>query len=143
MPDPTIPEPYPAGREGFIGHLGALLAAILSYLRARLLLAGLESKEAALHYAMLIAWVAGALGLLLFGYIFFVIGLAFGIAWLFRDPAKWFCVLLAFGIFHFMGAIFCILMARAKIFLPMFQETLSELKKDQLWLSQKVNEKPN
>jgi len=144
MADPIAPERYPEGNAGFIGHFSALLAAILSYFHARMQLAGMESKEAALHYMMLIVWAGAALVLLFFGYIFFVIGLVFAIAWLFRDPSKWVWVLLAFGIGHFIVAIFCVLVARAKIFVPMFRDTLSELKKDQLWLTRQTqNVKPS
>ncbi len=144
MVDPKTPEAHPADGAGFFAHGGAALAAVLSYLQARFQLAALESKEAGVHYAMLLVWAGAALVLLFFGYIFFVIALVFAVAWLLRDPSKWVWVLLAFAMGHFIVAIFCVLMARAKIFVPVFKETFSELKKDQLWLtSQKANVKPN
>ena len=142
MADSKVPESRPAGSAGVIGHFGALLAALVSYFQARLQLAGMESKEAALHYILLLVWAGAALVLCFFGYIFFCIGCVFAVACLFQDPSKWIWVLLGFGALHFAVAIFCILIARSKIFLPMFRDTINELKKDQLWLS-RLNEKPN
>ncbi len=142
MVEPTVPEPLQGERPGFLAHFAQLLAAVVGYLQARLTLAGMESKEAAIHYAMLVAWVVCGIVLCAFGYVFFVIGLVFAIAWFFEDPSKWIWVMLGVGVLHFAVAIFCVLMARSKIFVPMFRDTLSELKKDQLWLS-RLNEKPN
>jgi uncharacterized membrane protein YqjE len=115
---------------------------VAAYFQARLTLAGMESKEAAIHYAMLLAFAVGALVLCAFGYVFFVIGLVFAIAWFFEDPSKWIWVMLGVGVLHFAVAIVCVLIARAKIFVPMFRDTISELRKDQLWLS-RLNEKRN
>jgi len=144
MADSKVPETNPAGSAGVIGHLSALVAALLLYLQARLLLLGLESKEAALHYALLVVWAGAALVLCFFGYIFLCIGCAFAIAYFFSNPSAWIWVMLGFGAVHLAIAILCVLIARGKIFAPMFRETISELKKDQLWLSrEKLNEKPN
>lgn len=150
MENPRVPGAAPGGpREhgaraggGVIEHFSGLLAAFLAYLQARLLLAGIESKEAAIHYAMLLVWTGGALVLCFLGYIFVCIGLVFAVAYFFQDPSKWIWVMLGFGAVHFAVAIFCVLIARSKIFAPMFRETISELKKDQLWLN-RLSEKPN
>jgi len=142
MAESKVPEAHPAESAGLIGHLSGVLASIASYLQARLQLAGMESKEAAVHYAMLLVWAFGALILCAFGYIFFVIGLVFAIGYFFQDPSKWIWIMLGVAVLHFAVAVFCVLVARSKIFVPMFRDTLNELKKDQLWLN-RLNEKPN
>ena len=143
MSDPKVHETRPAAG-GTLEHLGELFAALLGYVQARLQLAGIESKEAAIHYGILLALVAGAVFLAFFAYIFLCIGVVFAIAYFFREPSVWIWIMLGLGAAHLGVAIVFVLIARAKVFVPMFQETLGELRKDQIWLSrQKADKKRN
>ena len=129
----TTPDERPAGEAGFIYQLRILASSALAYLRARLQLAGLESKEAAAHYLILLIWlVAGILGFI-FGYIFFCIASVFLISHLLR--VNWMWILLAAGIAHFVAAGIAIAIAGSKFSRPMFAATITEFKKDQSWLN--------
>lgn len=121
-------------RHGFLTRLATLLGANLAYLRARLRLAGVEAKEAGVHYALIVALAIAALVAVIFGYLFFVIAVAFLLAWAFGGGNAWIWVTLAAAIAHFGAAIALLLLARAKLMQPMFEATLSEFKKDQQWL---------
>lgn len=117
-----------------IDHLRALAASLAGYLGARLQLAGLESKEAALHYLKILAWLGVAIFGLVFGYVFFVIACVFLIS--FYCGLSWMWVLFAAGIVHFVVTGIGVLVARAKFTQPMFAATIAEFKKDQTWLTQ-------
>ena len=140
MAAPTMDDVPKAEAAGLFGHLSALLAAKLAYLKARLELAGLEGKEAAIHLAIILGLVIGGLVVVVFGYLFLVIALVFLIARAFGDGA-WPWVLLAAALFHFILAGLLLLIARLRLGVPLFPLTLEELKKDQEWL--KTNAKPN
>jgi uncharacterized membrane protein YqjE len=127
--------------DGLFGHLSALLAANLGYLKARLELAGLEGKEAAIHLAVILGLAIGALVLVVFGYFFLVISLAFLIARAFGDGSAWPWVLGAAALVHLLIAGVLLLIARLRLGTPLFPLTLEELQKDQEWL--KTNAKPN
>jgi uncharacterized membrane protein YqjE len=124
MPEPTTDD------AGFFGHFSALLGAKLAYLRARLELAGLEGKEAAVHAAVILGLAVGALIILVF---LLALALGGGNAWIF--------VLLGAAFLHIAGAALLLLIAKSKLGTPLFSLTLDELKKDQEWL--KTNAKPN
>ncbi len=130
MPDPALPEPA----AGVFGHLSALLAAKLAYLRARLELAGLEGKEAAVHLAVILGLAAGGALALVFGYFFLIIGLVFLIAWACGGGDAWIWVTIGAAALHFIGAAVLLLLAKARLRTPMFSATLDELKQDQEWL---------
>jgi uncharacterized membrane protein YqjE len=135
MPEPTTDD------AGFFGHFSALLGAKLAYLRARLELAGLEGKEAAVHAAVILGLAVGALIVLIFGYFFLIIGLVFLLALALGGGNAWIFVLLGAALLHIAGAALLILIAKWKLGTPLFSLTLDELKKDQEWL--KTNAKPN
>src|SRR5258707_5971808 len=101
MPAATTDEVPQAKAAGLFGHLSALLAAKLAYLKARLELAGIEGKEAATHLAIILGLAIGALVAVVFGYFFLVIALAFLIARAFGDGSAWPWVLCAAALFHF------------------------------------------
>jgi uncharacterized membrane protein YqjE len=128
----------PPPNPGLFGHASAWLAALLGYLRARLELAGLESREAAIHGAVLLGLVVGALVLLVFGYFFFCFALVFLIAWLCDDDSAWIWVTFGMALLHFGGAVALGLWAKAKLKKPIFPATLDELRKDQQWLTSKT-----
>jgi uncharacterized membrane protein YqjE len=114
-------------------HLSALIAAKLAYLQARLELAGIESREAAIHLAIILGLVIGGLILLVFGYFFFVLAVVFLIALAFGS-GSWIYVLLGAALLHILGAVVLVLFARVKLGVPLFPLTLQELRKDQEWL---------
>lgn len=123
------------------GHLSGLLAAKLSYLRARLALAGIEGKEAAVHAAILLGLAIGGLIALVFGYILLVLALVFVVALAFGGGNAWIWVLLGAALLHFIGAAALVFIAKARLSAPLFPLTLEELQKDQEWL--KTATKPN
>lgn len=125
--------------DGFFTHLTALLGAKLTYMRARMLLAGLEGREAAVHYAITLALAIGALVVAIFGYLFFVIAIVFLIAWACGGGDVWIWVTLGAALVHFMGAALLVFLAKRKLSRPMFAVTLDEFKKDQLWLKTPAN----
>lgn len=137
MPDPAPPE----AAAGIFAHLSALLSAKLAYLRARLELAGLEGKEAAVHYALILGLALGGALALVFGYLFLVIGGVFLIAWACGGGNAWIWVTLGAAALHFVGAVVLLLIAKSRLATPMFSATLGEFKQDQEWL--KTNTKPN
>ena len=141
MPDPVTEDARAAQAAGIFGHLSALLAAKLAYLRARLELAGLEGREAAVHYGVILALAIGGLIALIFGYLFFVIALVFLVAHLIGGEMAWIWVMLGAAALHFLGAAVLLLVAKSRLGVPMFSASLDELKQDQEWL--KTNANPN
>lgn len=138
----TPPEnPLPAHNVGIFGHFSGLIAAKLGYLRARLKLAGIEGKEAAIHGGIIVGLAVGALVALIFGYFLLVIGLVFLIALAFGGGNAWIWVLLSAALLHVIGAVILLLIAKARLGVPLFPLTLDEFKKDQEWL--KTTIKPN
>ena len=140
MPDP-LDDARAAQAAGIFGHLTALLAAKLAYVQARLELAGLEGREAAAHYGVILGLAVGGLIALVFGYLFAVIALVFLVAHLIGGEMAWIWVLLGAAALHFLGAAGLVLVARSRLGTPMFSASLDELKQDQEWL--KTNAKPN
>ena len=140
MPD-ALDEARAAQAAGIFGHLTALLAAKLAYVRARLELAGLEGKEAAVHCGVILGLAVGGLIALIFGYLFGVIALVFLTAHFIGGETAWIWVLLGAAALHFLGAAVLLLVAKSRLGVPMFAASLEELKHDQEWL--KTNAKPN
>ena len=111
-------------------------SALAAYLSARLRLAGLEVKEAAIHYAIITALFIVALVVVVFGYFFlwmtiiFAITLAFGGA-----PWTGVCVTLGVALLHFGLAVGLAFLAKSKLAEPVFTSTLEEFNKDQQWLA--------
>lgn len=115
--------------------MSGLLGGLAGYLKARLQLAGLEAKEAMLHYIIIAALLAVSLVVLVFGYFFFVLFLIFGIAWFFPKEGIWIWLTLGAALIHFGLALALVFAARAKFATPMFTATIDEFKKDQQWLT--------
>jgi uncharacterized membrane protein YqjE len=126
---------------GILTRLSALLAAKLAYIKARLELAGIEGREAAAHYGVILALAVGGLTLVIFGYFFLITALVFLAAWALGGGNAWIWVTLGAAVLHFMVAAVLFFIAKAKLSAPMFAATLGELKKDQEWL--RTNAKPN
>jgi uncharacterized membrane protein YqjE len=127
------PEERTAADVGLTDHLLSLLASATGYFSARLELLGIEGKEAVVAYGKVFAFVAGAIALLLFGYVFLWIGLIAVIAHF--AAIHWGWITLAVALLHFIGTAGCLLGAKAKWGKPVFTATLNELRKDQEWLS--------
>ena len=134
MPEPKSEDVHRTGEHGLFAHLAGLLAANLAYLRARLELAGIEAREASVHYAIILGLAIGAMVVLVFGYLFLVIALVFLVAALVGTPHAWIWVLLGAAFLHLLGAAILGWIAKVKLSAPMFTESLNELKKDQEWL---------
>jgi uncharacterized membrane protein YqjE len=127
-------DPPAGGRSGgLLDHLGELLAAGTEYLRARLALAGIEAKEALLHFALIIGLLVLAIGVILFGYLFLCIGCTLLVAQLLGISPGW--VILGAALLHFAVAAGALLFAFIRLKTAVFSATLAELKKDQQWLS--------
>ncbi len=141
MATPSTEDPRAADGAGILGHLSAFIAAKLGYLRARLKLAGIEGKEAAVHGGIILGLAIGALVALIFGYFLLIIGLVFLIALAFGGGNAWIWVLLGAAVLHVLIAVALVLVARAKLGTPLFPLTLEEFQKDQEWLKTKT--KPN
>ncbi len=141
MAEPQTEEARTAEAAGIFGHLSAFIAAKLSYLQARLKLAGIEGKEAAVHGGIILALAFGALIALIFGYFLLILALVFIVALAFGGGNAWIWVLLGAAILHFIGMAILLLFARAKLGTPLFPLTLAEFQKDQAWL--KTTKKPN
>ena len=128
-------EPPAGGHSGgLLDHLSELTAAGLAYLQARLTLAGIEAKEALLHFALIVGLLAGAIGLMVFGYFFLCIALTVLIAQLLGVSPGW--VILGFAVLHFAIAVGSVLFAVLRLRTAVFTATLAEIRKDQQWLSQ-------
>jgi uncharacterized membrane protein YqjE len=128
----------PAGGHsgGMLDHLRELFAAGLEYLQARLLLAGIEAKEALLHFAIIAGLLGLAIAVIIFGYLFLCIAFTVLIAlWLGISPG-W--VILGLALLHFVVAVVAGFVAVMRLKTGVFTATLAELKKDQIWLSQKA-----
>lgn len=123
---------------GLLRHLGALLAAKLAYLRARLELAGIEGKEAFAHVAIMVGLAIAAVIAAIFGYFFLVIAVVFLIARAIGGEV-WIWVMLGAAGLHLGGALVLALVARARLARPIFPATLDELRKDQQWLKTPEN----
>ncbi len=120
---------------GLISHLSGLVGFFSGYLRARLELAGIEAKEAAIHYAIILGLLIAALGAIAFGYVFFCIALVFALAALFHSPHTWIWITFGLALLHLGAAVTAVLIAKMRISAPMFAATLEEFKKDQEWLT--------
>jgi uncharacterized membrane protein YqjE len=132
-----MPEQTPAASRptGFFGHAMAWLALFVAHLRVRLQLAGLESREAAIHYGITLGLAVAALIVLIFGYFFFCVALAVIISWAFDGEHALAWVLLGVAVLHFGGAAGMLLAVKSKLKAPMFSATLDELRKDHEWLT--------
>lgn len=126
---------------GLFDSLRHLLAALAGYVSARLELAGLESREAVGRYGRAVVLLVLALVGLIFGYFFFILGLAFLVqsftGW------NWVVITTAFGAGHFLLALFCGLGIYQAVSRPAFPETLAELRKDRDWLSRELPMQPD
>ncbi|HEX8296937.1 MAG TPA: phage holin family protein [Chthoniobacteraceae bacterium] len=111
----------------------------MAYIKARLQLAGIEGKEAAVHYAIILGMAIGALVLTLFGYFFLIFGLIFLVALLCGGGNAWIWVTLGAALLHLGGAVALLFVGKGKLAQPMLTNTMQEFKKDQEWLRTPAN----
>jgi uncharacterized membrane protein YqjE len=122
----------PAGHAGLLHNLVSLLNSIAGFLESRLALFAKESKTALVHVVVLVACLAAAAFLALFGYIFLVASAVFGIAHALH--MSWVKASLMAAGLHFVLAFICVMIARSRVHKSMFEMTSVELKKDREWL---------
>ena len=132
-----MPEPTPdraSLQPSFFEHATAWLATLLAHLRVRMELAGIEGKEAAVHYGVMFALAVAGLVFTVFGYLFLCLALVFLIAWACGGGNAWTWVLLGMSALHLCGGVGVFFWIRGRLGVPMFSATLDELRKDQEWL---------
>ncbi|MEA3186635.1 MAG: putative Actinobacterial Holin-X, holin superfamily [Chthoniobacter sp.] len=120
-------------KAGFFEHAREIIAALSAYLHARLRLAGIETKEALVHYAIILALIFGALFVAVFGYLFLCIGLMLVLAHFLHVFAGW--LVLGFALVHILAVLVCGCIVKTRLAAPMFSATIDEFKKDSQWLS--------
>ncbi len=123
------------GDPGFVAHVSRLLGGIAGYTKARLALAGVEGKEAAVHYAIILGLALAAGVLSIFGYLFVVITIVFAIAAAAGGGEAWLWVMGAAALLHLVVAAGILFLAWKRLKAPMLEFTLEELRKDKEWLN--------
>jgi uncharacterized membrane protein YqjE len=126
------------GETRFQGGLSASLRQMaiagLSYVRARMELAGLEGKEALTRLGALLLLAAVAVTLTMVGFLLLCLALVFGIALLVGGGNAWIWVAALMGGFLLAGAWGLLRLAKGWLRDPMFPATLEEFRKDDAWL---------
>jgi uncharacterized membrane protein YqjE len=122
----------PAGHAGLLHNLLSLLNSLAGFLESRIALLAKESKTALVHVLVLVACLAGAVFLAVFGYIFLVASAIAGLAHALH--VSWIWITLAAAGLHFLLALICVLIARSRLNKSMFEMTTVEVKKDREWL---------
>lgn len=122
----------PAGHAGLLNNLVSLLNSVAGFLEARIALFGKESKTALVHVLVLVACLAAAAFLAVFGYIFLVASAIVGLAHAFH--ISWVKMALIAAGLHFVLAFVFVMVARSRMNKSMFEMTSAELKKDREWL---------
>lgn len=127
-------------RGGLLAQLTALIGTQLAYLRARFELAGIEGKEALINWAIIVALGVVALVVVIFGYLFVVASIVALIAWACGGGIAYFWTALGAGILHLVIAAALGFVAKTRISRRMFEATMEEFKKDQIWLTKRANQ---
>ena len=122
----------PSGHAGLIDNATGLVSALFAYVETRAALLAVESKALLLQLVAVVAFALGALIAVVFGYIFILASLIFGIAHL--SGISWTWIALGAGLVHIALAVVCVLLAKEKLTGRLYPETRAELKKDQQWL---------
>ena len=135
-----MPLRNPAGHAGLLPTLRSLVASVAQFLESRLKLAARESKAAARHLVMLVAFGIAAGVLSIFGYIFLIVSAVFAIAHFFGISWTW--VALGTALIHFLVAICLLIGARVQVKHLMLRDTANVLKEDTEWLKNLDQTKP-
>ena len=124
----------PSREPSLASHMREMLIGLLSYLRARLELAGAESRDALTQIAGVLLLAATALTLTLAGYLLLCLAIVFGLAQLFSSTFSWIWIAAALGGLHLLAAWIILRGARGWLKKPMFPLSLEEFRKDESWL---------
>lgn len=137
---PDFPQTDQPGRapDGFFPHGLRLLSALVAYARARAELAGIEGKEAAGHFASIIALAIAALIVFFIGYFFLCLAIVFLVAWALGDGHSWIWLTLGLALVHIALGVALCFTAKSRLHEPVFTDTFNEFKKDQEWLASKT-----
>ena len=122
----------PAGHAGLLHNLVSLVNTLAGFLESRVGLFAKESKTALVHVLVLVACLAVAAILGLFGYVFLLASAIAGLAHALH--VSWIKITLGAAVLHFILAFVCVLIARSRMKKSMFEVTALELKKDREWL---------
>jgi uncharacterized membrane protein YqjE len=122
----------PAGHAGLLHNLVSLLNSLAGFLETRIALFAKESKTALIHVLVLVACLAAAAFLAVFGYIFLLASAIAGLAHALH--ISWVKIALIAAGLHFVLAFVCVMIARSRMDKSMFEMTGAELKKDREWL---------
>jgi uncharacterized membrane protein YqjE len=131
----------PAGHAGLLHNLLALVNDLAGFLESRLGLLAHESKRALVQVLALVACLAAAAVLALFGYVFLIASAIAGVAHALHT--SWIWVTLAAAGVHFILALVCLLIARTRMKKTMFEATAAELKRDREWLKNLDKKNPS
>jgi uncharacterized membrane protein YqjE len=132
MAGETMRSRPPAGHAGLIGTVLAIFADLAIFFESRLSLFVRESKTALMQVLILGACLFAALMFFTLGYLFLIGSAAVAVAGLLQ--VSWVWVALAAAGLHFLLALICLLVARAKAIKAPFPELSSELQKDREWI---------
>ncbi len=127
-----MPLRNPAGHAGLLPAWRSLIASLTHFLESRLQLAARESKAAVRHLFTVVACLAVAAVLSLFGYVFLIAFAIVEVAHLIG--ISWIWVALALALLHFAAALFCLIIARGQLKHPILRDTAGVLKEDTEWL---------
>jgi len=119
---------------GITRYFQDLLLATLSYLRARLELAGIEGKEAFAQIGGVLVLSVLSITLIMAGYFLLCLALVFGLARLISSDNAWIWIAAITGLTHLFGAWAVLRGARGLLRKPMFPSTIEEFRKDETWL---------
>ena len=122
-------------KPGLLESLAQYVGSAADYFGARLSLLGIEFKEAAGNYIKLTILVVTALMFLVFGLVFFVVFLMFGIQRL--THWDWLWILGGFFVLSFVATAGCLLLAWGRLKTKVLSQTIEEFKKDKQWLASK------
>jgi len=117
---------------GLPKYLNAWASSVLGYLHARLMLAGMEGKEALGVFVRTIVLLLFALLLLGFGYAFLWVGLVAALAGIFNIPWSW--LVIGAGVLHLLLALIGIWRIGRLWRKPLFKATMEEFQKESRWL---------
>jgi uncharacterized membrane protein YqjE len=119
---------------GLAAPLREMAIAGLSYLRARMELAGIEGKESLTRLGGMLLLAALAITLTVSGFLLLCMALVFGIAHLMGGGNAWIWIAAIMGCVLLGGAWMLLHWARGWLGKPMFAATLEEFRKDDAWL---------
>jgi uncharacterized membrane protein YqjE len=131
----------PAGHAGLLHNLLALVNDLAGFLESRIGLFAKDSKTALVQVLVLVACLAAAAVLGLFGYVFLIASVIAAVAHALHT--SWIWITLAAAGLHFILALVCLLIARSRMKKSMFEATAAELKKDREWLKKLDKKNPS